>query len=138
MGRSLVVLGMALGAFLAAAPARAQCLRYEPHPATLVGTVVARRLPGPPGYRDVARGDYPETVYFLELDEPVCVTGDRSSRTNRKSHADVGEVQISADGPDLRRYRGKKVRATGGLFGAHMPYHRTPVVFDVKTVRPAP
>jgi len=137
-----LALGAALGAALAAllgaaAPAAAKCLRYEPHKVALTGEVVARRMPGPPGYRNVARGDYPETVHFLELDEPFCVVGDRGSRTNEKTHFDVSEVQLTGDAKP-GRHVGDAVRVRGTLFGAHMPYHRTDVVMNAESLRVTP
>lgn len=133
---------LALGAWVLAllglaAPAHAKCLRYEPHKVSLTGEVVARRMPGPPNYRNVARGDYPETVHFLELAEPFCVIGDRGSRTNKKTRFDVSEVQLAGDDA-LGRHVGDAVRARGTLFGAHMPYHRTDVVLRVEAIRPTP
>lgn len=133
-----LTLGVTLATLLGPiAPAAAKCLRYEPHKVTLTGEVVARRMPGPPSYRNVARGDYPETVHFLELEEPFCVIGDRGSRTNQKTRMGVAEVQLTGD-DSLGRHAGDAVRVRGTLFGAHMPYHRTDVVMNVESLRATP
>lgn len=120
---------------LSAAPAGARCLRYEPATVKLEGTLVSRQLPGPPNYSNIARGDRPQTVLFLELDEPLCVSGDPSSSRNSKSHAGIEEVQIDYPLEKARLRLDETVRATGSLFGAHMGAHRTPVVLRVKTLR---
>lgn len=129
----VALLPAALG--LGASGAAGRCLSYEPAAVTLEGTVVSRTLPGPPNYRRIAQGDYPETVYFLELKEPVCVSGDPSSRSNRRSESGIAEMQLFARDLDLSRFLDKEVRASGSLVRAHMPYHRTPVVLTVSRVR---
>ena len=79
----------------------------------------------------------PETVFILKLDEPICVSGDPSSRLNPKSHSRVTEVQLVTRGVDPKRFVNKQVRASGSFFGAHMAYHRTPVVLTVVKLRAA-
>ena len=63
------------------------------------------------------------------------MSGDPSSTQNAKSHAGVGEVQLSVQASKARFLVGKQVRATGTLFGAHTGHHRTPVVLQVKALR---
>lgn len=118
-----------------ALPAGARCLRHDPAVVTLEGTLESRRLPGPPGYVSIGRGDYPETVLFLALDEPVCVSGDPTSRRNGKSHASIEEIQVQIPLARARHLVGKRVRATGSLSGAHTRAHRTPVVLSAKSLR---
>jgi hypothetical protein len=124
-----------LGLGLGVADSAARCLTYEPARVTLVGVLTSRTLPGPPNYRSIAQGDYPETVFFLELNEPICVSGDPSSRRNRSSHSRVTEVQLLIPDVPPRRFVDKQVRASGSLFGAHMSYHRTPVLLTVVELR---
>lgn len=127
----VVLLALALGAPGSAA----RCLRYEPARVTLVGVLSFRTVPGPPNYTSVARGDYPETVAILTLDEPACVSGDPQSRLNWRGHARVTEVQLVLSEARARRFLGKRVRATGTLFGARTGHHRTDVLLDVKALR---
>lgn len=129
---SLLLLGLSA---LLAAPAGARCLRHDPAVVTLEGTLESRSLPGPPNYVSIGRGDYPETVLFLILDEPVCVSGDPTSRRNGKSHAGVAEVQVQIPLARARSLVGKRVRATGTLSGAHTRAHRTPVLLSARTLR---
>jgi hypothetical protein len=118
------------------ASAGARCLAYEPKSITLTGEIEMRKLPGPPNYRSVARGDRPETVYFLKLEEDVCVSGDPTSRLNSKSHVGVGEVQLILSAVKGSAAVGKKMRVTGTLSGAQNAHHRTPVLLTVKAMRP--
>ena len=127
-----------VGLGLGIADSGARCLRYEPAQVTLVGTLTSRILPGPPNYQSVGRGDYPETVFILKLDEPICVSGDPLSRSNSKSHSRITEVQLATRALDLRRFLRQQVRASGRLFNAHMRQHRTPVVLSVVSLRAAP
>jgi hypothetical protein len=125
------VLGVALGA----ADSHARCLRYEPAQVTVAGVLVSRSLPGPPNYKSIAHGDYPQTFYFLQLNEPICVSADPSSRANRKTHTRITELQLLLRDLDPVRFVGKPVRASGSLSSAHMAYHRTPVVLTVASLR---
>jgi hypothetical protein len=127
----LVVL--VLGAL--ASPASARCLAHEPSVVTLAGVLESRRVPGPPGYRNIARGDYPETILVLKLDDPVCVSADPSSSRNAKSHSSITEVQLAYPLEKAGLLVGKHVRATGSLVDAQSGADRTPVVLKVVGVR---
>jgi len=134
---AVIAVASFLGLVLGAADSEARCLSYEPAQVVLVGTLTARTLPGPPNYHSIASGDYPETVFVLKLDEPICVSGDPSSRLNRNGHSRITEVQLLTRGVDLKRFVNRQVRASGSLFGAHMGSHRTPVVLTVVGLRAA-
>lgn len=119
------------------ASAGARCLAYEPTSVTLTGEIEMRKLPGPPNYRSVARGDRPETVYFVKLDKAVCVSGDPTSRLKSKSHAGIEEVQLILSAVKGSAAVGKRMRVTGTLSGAQSAHHRTPVLLTVKAMRPS-
>ena len=70
MVRISTTLGLGFLLLVTAAQADARCLRFEPAVETLTGTLRERVMPGPPGYQSIGRGDYPEDVLFLELEEP--------------------------------------------------------------------
>lgn len=135
MRRVATVLALLLG--LGAADAAGRCQAYEPKQVTLVGTLVARMLPGPPNYVSVARGDLPESVFFLRLEEPICVSADPLSLRNSKGHAGITELQLVSTQREARRLLGKRVRVTGSLTGARSGQHRTPVLLTVRGLRPA-
>ena len=137
--RSLVIsIACFLGVALGASGSAARCLAYEPTPVTLEGTFTSRLLPGPPNYVSIARGDHPETIYILALDEPICVSGSPSSRMNAKSHARVTEIQLVDRGFTPGRFLQKRVLISGSFFGAHTRHHRTPVVLNVAKIRAIP
>jgi hypothetical protein len=113
----------------------ARCLSFEPAHVSLDGELTVRTVPGPPGYVSIARGDHPEKLVILVLEEPICVNADAGSRSNSKSHTQVTEVQLVMKQGSYSRLVDKKVRATGSLFQAHSRHHRTPVVLTVKGAR---
>jgi hypothetical protein len=121
---------VAAAAFFAS-DAGARCLKYEPTRVTLSGALEARNVAGPPNYRSLARGDLPQTIYVLVLDEPICVNGNPTSAQNRKGHTNVGEVQLVVKPARAKALAGKRVRATGGLSASQGGQHRTPVVLTV-------
>jgi len=133
--RLAAVLALLFG--LGAADAAGRCYTYEPKQVTLVGTLVARTLPGPPNYVSVARGDLPESVLFLRLEEPICVSADPLSLRNSKGHAGITELQLVSIQREARKLLGKRVRITGSLSEAQGGQHRTPVLLAVRGLRPA-
>ena len=131
----IIAIAASLGLGLGVADSAARCLSYEPAEVTLVGTLTSRYLPGPPNYDSITRGDRPETVFILTLEEPICVSGDPSSRLNSKSHSRVTEVQVVARSVDPKRFVNKRVRVSGSFFGARTRNHRTPIVLTVASLR---
>ncbi|MAJ62020.1 MAG: hypothetical protein CBC48_20080 [bacterium TMED88] len=120
------------------ASASARCLPWEPDPVTLVGELEMRELPGPPSYRNIAKGDFAEPVYFVRLEEAVCVSEDLESSLPRKSHHGMTEIQLSI--PKERRSSltplvGKRIRLSGTLFSGSTGYYRTPVAIRVTSFR---
>ena len=111
--------------------AESRCLKYEQTSVSLAGRLASKTLPGPPNYVSIARGDVPEIIYILHLDTPVCVLGNPSSRLNAKSHAGIKEIQLVTPGAKARSLVGKRVNASGTLFGPHSGHHRTPVLLRV-------
>ena len=128
-------LALALLLTLAPLTAKARCLAYEPSVVSLDGELQSRVFPGPPNYASIARGDYPENVLILALDREICVAGDPSSSRNSQSHYGLLEVQLVVPKDQARYLVGKRVRASGTLFGAHSGHHRTPIVLEVRSIR---
>lgn len=135
-----VLMGSFLATVLLILPgmASARCLPWEPDPVTLVGVLEMRELPGPPSYRNIAKGDFAEPVYFVRLDKAVCVNEDLESSLPRKSHHGMTEIQLSI--PKERRSSltplvGKTIRLSGTLFSGSTAYYRTPVAIRVTSFR---
>lgn len=127
-----------MGALLMASPASARCLPWEPDAVTLTGQLEMRELPGPPGYRNIAQGDFAEQVYFIRLDEAVCVNEDLESSLPRKRQYGIEEIQLSLPKntrSSLAPLVGKRIRLTGTIFSGASAYYRTPIAIRVQSFR---
>lgn len=118
--------------------AAARCLQYEPTVLLLKGTFIKKSLPGPPGYTSIARGDLPEDVLFLQLDEPICVKGNPESTFNARTHTGITEVQLVVPVGQFLDLLGKRVRVYGSLFASSMRTHRTKVAMTVESISALP
>jgi hypothetical protein len=122
----------------ASAFAQANCLSYDPAQVNVMGTILRKTFPGPPNYESVRRGDKPETIWILHLDNPVCVTGntDEINQPERR----LTDLQLALDGDEYTRFRkfigGQiRVQVTGKLFHAHTAHHRTSVLLEVENIK---
>lgn len=122
----------------ASASAQGGCLSYDPAEVSLTGTILRKTFPGPPNYESVRRGDKPETIWILHLENPVCVTGNTDEINEPEQR--VTDLQLVLDGTEYARFKkftgGKiSVRATGKLFHAHTAHHRTSVLLAVEDIK---
>jgi hypothetical protein len=105
---------------------------------TLEGTLAFQVFGGPPYNGSVSKGDTPEPAYILQLDNPVCATGDDFVDANEK----VGQVQIFPGDSNatalfkaMRRLVGRKVRVEGkSAFGAQTGHHHAPLMLPLATI----
>lgn len=133
LGRSIFLV------ILVSAPSVAQlevagCKSYEPAAVSLHGTLLKKTFPGPPNYQDVNKGDKPETFWLVKLDSPICVARDKSEPDLNPAQKDVRQVELVLNNEQEGRVNlllGKRVVATGTLFGAHTGHHHTPVLLTV-------
>jgi len=110
------------------------CLSYEPTVVKLQGTLARKTYPGPPNYEDVRKGDRPESSWFVVLSHPVCVDEDKESPDLNPAHQNIRSVQLVLTQEAYKKYKGligKRVIATGTLFGEHTGHHHTPVLLIV-------
>jgi|SRR5215813_277283 len=117
------------------------CLSYEPTEVKLSGTIISKTFPGPPNYESIKGGDEPETYWMLVLPHPVCVDQtDPAELINVPKH-NIRRIQLAfRDEKDDRTYRsllGRRVMATGTLYGSYTGHHRTPVLLMVHTLAKA-
>lgn len=129
-----MVVGISFATALAQTPSSRSCLSYEPAVVKLSGTLVRKTFPGPPNYENIHRGDRPETYWLLKLSQPVCVNEDKSEPSLNPAHDDIRSVQLVLTGEAYKKYKtlvGKRVVATGTLFGEHTGHHHTPVLLTV-------
>jgi hypothetical protein len=127
--------------FMACAPeAKSEgCLSYEPAQVTLNGTIVEKIFPGPPEFESIEKGDRPDTHWILKLSEPVCVNGDPKDEINSETETNIKAIQliVQEDDNQYKHLLSRKVVVTGTLFHAHTGYHRTRVLMEVISLRPA-
>ncbi len=110
------------------------CRSYEPAVVGLRGTLTRETFAGPPTYSDIQKGDKAETYWLLNLDSPICVNQDASEPGLNPSYKNIRRVQLVLDQVPYKRYKellGRRVVATGSLFGAHAGYHHTPILLTV-------
>jgi hypothetical protein len=112
----------------------AGCRSYKPATVGLHGTLVRETFAGPPNYQDIRKGDEAETVWLVKLDSPICIKQDEAEPDVNPRQKDVRRVQLvlnKEDGERAVALLGKRVVATGSLFGAHSRHHHTPVLLTV-------
>jgi hypothetical protein len=120
---------------------QSQCLSYEPVVVTINGTLVRKTLPGPPNYESVKKGDKPETSWFLELPESVCVNESKTEPDLNTEQSGIHEIQLVLQPEQYQQHKGmvrRKVLATGTLFTEHTGHHHTPVLLTVRTLDEPP
>jgi hypothetical protein len=132
---ALLLIILAFGVLSCASTAKGPCMKYEPARVTLTGEIKEKTYPGPPEYTSVAKGDTPETYWFLHLRTPVCVDADSSSELNTEAESGVSSLQLVM--PDDNAYerwnafRGHEVTVTGSLYSRHTGHHHTKVLLTV-------
>jgi uncharacterized protein DUF4431 len=95
---------------------------------------VRKTFAGPPNHRDVYKGDEPETVCLLKLESPICTDEDKLQPELNPSQRNVRKVQLVLNKEHSERANvllGKRVVASGSLFGAHTAHHHTSVLLTV-------
>src|ERR1700677_3300969 len=115
----------------------APCLSYEPAVVKIAGSLERKTVPGPPNYESVRNGDRPETYWFVKLSRPVCVGEDEKEPDLNPAKKGVGSIQLVLAPDAYAVYKelvGKRVVASGNLFGAITAHHHTPVLLTVRTL----
>lgn len=98
-----------------------ECLEYGP--IQLAGTLVRQTYAGPPDYESITKGDEPQVIWILQLDQRVCV--DANARYPREPVQIEIELALPAD--EYARYRhllGQKIIATGELVHGGANYQK--------------
>lgn len=111
--------------------AQEKCINYEPEVVNLVGNIARRTF--------INANDQKEVMWVLKLATPVCANATEGDDFNvRRSR--VTDVQLVLDPEMYSTYRqlvGKRVKATGSLFGEQTAHHFTPVLLAVKEIEPS-
>jgi hypothetical protein len=127
-----------------ALPAGAACLDvHQSGTITFGGILTYHIFAGPPNFEDVRRGDTPEPSYILQLDDPICATGDDFLDPKEK----IDRIQVFPDQSgaasaalqkDLRGLVGRHVTVAGAsAFGAHTGHHHAPLLLAITQVTSA-
>jgi hypothetical protein len=127
--------------YIAAVPAHAQCLSYEPTAVALEGLLSTKIFYGPPNYGETPQQDAKEPQYLLSLEKPICTNRDPKSPDLNEAESSVTVVELVAGTAELRKALrsalGRKVLVNGTLFHAQTAHHHTPVVLTLTQVRDA-
>lgn len=114
------------------------CLAYEPAVVRLNGIIIRRTFPGPPNYESIKRGDVPETYWLLVLPRPVCVKQSDPANLINETKRGIRRIQLVFEDEraydKYRRLLGKRVVATGTLYGSSTGHHKTPVLLWVNAL----
>lgn len=113
---------------------RSRCFQYAPARVNLPGTMVARKLPGPPNYSSIESGDQATEEWFLVLDREICTT-------ENEENPSADQIQqlhlVFPSGKDSSRYErllGNQVIVGGYLFHASTGHHRSNVILQVSDI----
>ena len=115
--------------------------RYDTAGLSLHGTLIERKVYGPPGYGETPAHDAHETILILKLPQPVSVEPAANAEANGSPNLDpaknVREVQLFMSGPqavEARKLLGRIVTATGTLNESVTAPQRTKVWLYVKSL----
>ncbi len=114
------------------------CLEYKSQVVDLRGALAVETVPGPPGFKDLAKGDRPEPVWILTLFEPICVSADSADELDRAVPT-ANRLQVGFVGRDgYMRYEsmlGHDVVVSGTLVPAHTIHHHTEVLIMARSIK---
>ena len=141
MTASLRFLLLCLLALVGAALGQQSSYRYDTDGITLHGTLIQRRVYGPPGYGETPARDAHDTILILKLPHPMSVKPAANAEANGSPNLDpaknVCEVRLHisrSQALDARKLLGRKVIATGTLKESITAVQRTKVWLEVKSL----
>jgi hypothetical protein len=115
--------------------------RYDTAGINLRGTLIERKVFGPPGYGETPTQDAHETILILKLPQPISVEPAENTHANSSPNLDpaknVREVQLflsRSQTVEARKLLGRMVNATGTLNESITAAARTKVWLDVKSL----
>jgi len=128
---------MAATACAAQTASPARCLSYEPAVVKLEGALTSKTYSEPSTNEGGAQGNKAETYWLLKLPHPICVDEDPKAPDLNSAHKDLGLIQLVVDPATYKSHSklvGKRVIATGTLFGGSTAHHHTLVLLTVTTL----
>jgi hypothetical protein len=131
-GAAIAVLALA-GAMASAQPPA--CLSYEPQQVSIEGRLDLRLFPGPPHFKSIDGGDFPDPVWMLTPKSAVCldaIPGDDWSVAQPR----IESIQIQprvAMSPDMN---GRTMHVDGTLYRPRSGHPRTAIVLRATSIAP--
>lgn len=128
---------------LMASTAFAETLYYEPDVSTISGTLKKELFYGAPNYGENPKTDAKEPTYVLYLDKPISVKMKKGSDDINVSREDVKKISLEVENGSQEFFRkmkdlvGRKVTATGKLWGGFNGHHHTDVLMWISDIRQA-
>jgi hypothetical protein len=117
------------------------CLKYDPEVVNLHGRIERQTFPGRPGFGfDGPTGDEKETCWLLRFDQPICMLEADPEFNHAMPRVARVQLVFMKDG-SYKRYRalmGRRVIASGTLFGAQVGHHHVPLLLTVADIVPEP
>jgi len=104
----------------------ADCIKSEGSVLKVVGNISKETFPGPPNYEDISNGDFPETYWFINLDQPICVVGESQT---------VDRFQLFFKSGSTITLEEKQRFEIGGItFMGISGHHHTDILIEVSSV----
>jgi hypothetical protein len=116
--------------------------KYDTPGVQLEGTLIERKVYGPPGYGETPAKDLRTSIFVLKLRQPITaepIPPVAKDNPNGDTFKHVREVQLfvnSSQTADARKLVGHTVAATGTLNESITASQYTKVWLDVKTLEP--
>ncbi|WP_322995421.1 hypothetical protein [Castellaniella sp.] len=127
--------GVIIYAFASTA-AYGQCIQADsPDPVEVSGTLQFQIFAGPPGFKDVKKGDKALPTYTLQLHSPLCLSGDEL--VGKTFSADRIHIIPEDEAVERRlgEFNGQEVRLTVvRAFGMHTGFHKAPIIAYTQSV----
>ena len=105
------------------------------------GVLTRQVFAGPPIPEDIRKGDKPEPTYILQLENPICASGDDFADPKKQ----IDRIQIfpneenKVSWKQLRKLVGKSVAVEGNSpFGAHTGHHHAALLLPITSVTISP
>jgi hypothetical protein len=124
-------------------PGHSTTYEYDTPGIQLEGTLIERKVFGPPGYGETPSRDARDTILILSLSNLISVAPTTNSEANGSVNLDpakdVREVQLFVDRSQLasvRKLAGRVIKATGTLNESITASQYTKVWLDVKAFMP--
>jgi hypothetical protein len=132
-----VIAAFAFGALSCSQSLAGDCVNYGPSVVKVTGSIFTKEYFGPPNYGENPSTDSRERFYFIALDRPLCVAGDRKGDQKAENTVKTMEM-VYYPGTFQKIWLGKHVSVTGTLFHAITAHHHSPVLITANETRLLP